>query len=111
MTDDKLIALGREFEAYAQDTTHHCGNEPETPEADAAEDERLREWTTKIYNALIDEKAMTPEGLDVKLAAIANANWNGELSWDDRVDQTTNFSDALAWSIVRDLAAMHAKKA
>lgn len=103
MTDDKLIALGRELDAYAAAEAHYGLNGLLTGEAEAAEEARLGAWYETILNRIMDARPTTSKGWSVKLRAIEYCNSAGELTPADRVEQAESRSDALAWTLIRDM--------
>lgn len=102
MADTKLLELGRELIALTAAEAFYYGA-PENPETDATEEKRLAEWCDAVCKAIIAERPRTREGLLIKLAAVERFNTYGELSWEDRFAEGAT-SDAIAWSIVRDLS-------
>lgn len=103
MSDSALLALGHQLEALAQAEATYYANGCATPGAEAAEEERLRAWGERLFPALAETRATTPEGWAVKLAAMRYFNEAGELTPGDRVNGAASHSEALAWAIVRDL--------
>ncbi|MCJ2032629.1 hypothetical protein [Methylobacterium sp. J-068] len=102
MADTRLHQLGRELiELTAAEAFYYGG--PENTETDAAEEERLAAWSASVDAAIIAERPTTREGLLIKLAAVARYNTYGALTWEDRFAEGAT-SDAIAWSIVRDLS-------
>ena len=108
MTDTNLISLGHELNALAKALDHYAATGCETGEAEAAEEDRLWAWSDRLLDAIADERSSSPEGLAVKLQAIEHVNRIGELTPTDRVTGAETKSDALAWTIVRDLLAERA---
>jgi hypothetical protein len=106
MSDAKLLELGRELIALTAAEAFYNGA-PENPETDAAEEDRLAAREAAVCKAIIAERPTTREGLLIKLAAIERFNTYGALSWEDRFAESAT-SDAIAWSIVRDLSENHA---
>lgn len=106
VSDAKLLELGRELIALTAAEAFHFGA-PENPETDAAEAERLSAWSATVSAAIIQERPATREGMLIKIAAVERFNTYGALSWEDRFAEGAT-SDAIAWSIVRDLSENHA---
>lgn len=106
--DADLIALGAQLDAYDQAVWEYSANGASTPEYEAVEEDRLSAWSHVLFPAIAAARARTPAGWRVKLQAVQHMNRTGDLTPGDRIAETTNHADALAWAIVRDLLAERA---
>ena len=104
MSDAKLLDLGQKFEVYDKYFWEYCEGPPRNNHKEQiAAEKKLDALGEGLFESILSERAETAEGIAVKIAAILHANKSGELSWEDRFDEAHGHSDAVAWSIVRDL--------
>lgn len=103
-----MLGLGVQLDALDQAQAEYAANGAATPQAEAAEEQRLATWRASVLNAIAAARPSSPAGWRVKLAAVEHCNRTGGLTPRDRITEAETRADALAWALVADLLAERA---